>query len=76
MCLEKALSIVLKEYRIKNNISQEELAGRCGLDRTYLSLLENCKRKPTLDVIFTICKHLNVKPSEFILRIESLMYNK
>lgn len=73
MCLEKALSIALKEYRIKNNLSQEELASRCSLDRTYISLLETCKRKPTLNVIFNICQNLNVKPSVFISHVEILM---
>lgn len=73
MTLEKALSITLKEYRIKNNLSQEELASRCSLDRTYISLLETCKRKPTLNVIFNICQHLNIRPSAFISHVEVLM---
>ncbi|NRT77863.1 helix-turn-helix domain-containing protein [Clostridium beijerinckii] len=73
MSLEKAVSVALKEYRINNNLSQEELANMCNLDRTYISLLETCKRKPTLNVIFNICEHLNVKPSVFISYIEVLM---
>lgn len=73
MYLEKAVSVALKEYRINNNLSQEELANMCNLDRTYISLLETCKRKPTLNVIFNICEHLNVKPSVFISYIEALM---
>ncbi len=73
MLLEESLSIVLKKYRLQNKLSQEELAFRCDLDRTYISLIERKKRRPTLNVIFIICRNLNIKPSTFIEEVESLM---
>ncbi len=73
MLLEESLAIVLKKYRLENKLSQDELAFRCRLDRTYISLLERKKRKPTLNVIFRICSKLNIKPSILIEEIESLM---
>ncbi len=73
MLLEESLAIVLKKYRLENKLSQDELAFRCELDRTYISLLERKKRKPTLNVIFKICSNLNIKPSIFIEEIEALM---
>ena len=73
MLLEEALALVLKEYRLKNNLSQEELAHKCDLDRTYISLLERGKRKPTISVIFNICNSLNVTPSIFISEVEKLV---
>ncbi len=73
MELSKGLSTVLKEHRLKLNLSQEELAYRCNLDRTYISLLERGKRNPTLAVIFTICSALNVKTSDFVKQIENLL---
>ncbi|MFQ9979658.1 MULTISPECIES: helix-turn-helix domain-containing protein [Clostridium] len=76
MLLEEALAIVLKEYRTEKNLSQEELADKCDLDRTYISLLERGKRKPTLSVIFNICNSLKVKPSVFIAKIEILLKDK
>ncbi len=76
MLLEEALAIVLKEYRTDKNLSQEELADKCDLDRTYISLLERGKRKPTLSVIFNICNSLKVKPSVFIAKIEILLKDK
>jgi transcriptional regulator with XRE-family HTH domain len=76
MLLEEALALILKEYRSKNNLSQEELAYKCDLDRTYISLLERGKRKPTLSVIFNICNSLNVTPSIFISQIEKLVSDK
>lgn len=76
MFLEEALAIVLKEYRTEKNLSQEELADKCDLDRTYISLLERGKRKPTLSVVFNICDSLEVKPSAFISKIELLLKDK
>jgi transcriptional regulator with XRE-family HTH domain len=76
MLLEEALAIVLKEYRTEKNLSQEELADKCDLDRTYISLLERGKRKPTLSVIFNICNSLKVKPSVLIAKIEILLKDK
>lgn len=73
MLLEKAISIVLKSNRLNCGLSQEELAFRCELDRTYISLLEREKRKPTLNVIFKICNNLNIRPNTFIEEIEKLM---
>ncbi|WP_125152150.1 helix-turn-helix domain-containing protein [Clostridium rectalis] len=73
MNLEQAISIVLKTQRKSLQLSQEELAHRCNLDRTYISLLERGKRKPTLNVIFQISRNLNLKPSEFITEVEDLV---
>ncbi|KNF08598.1 putative transcriptional regulator [Gottschalkia purinilytica] len=73
MELSQALAIVLKNNRHICKLSQEELAHRCGLDRTYISLLERGKRKPTINSLFAISKHLNLKLSEFIDQIEKLL---
>ena len=37
----------LREKRTKLGISQEELAERCDLDRTYVSLVERGRRNPS-----------------------------
>lgn len=73
MELSEALSIVLKENRTSCGLSQEELAYRCNLDRTYISLLERGKRNPTINVISSISRNLNVQASEFIRQVEHLM---
>ncbi len=41
-------------------ISQKKLADRTGLDRSYLSLIEGEKRKPTVDTIQNISNALNM----------------
>lgn len=43
-------------------ISQEELSGRCGLDRTYISGIERGKRNLSLTNVFKLAKALDVAP--------------
>lgn len=42
------------------NISQGELADRAGLDRSYLSLIEGGKRKPTMETLQAISNALDM----------------
>lgn len=48
---KKAFGVLIQERRKRLGISQEELAARAGLDRTYLSGLERGKRNPSLTAI-------------------------
>jgi transcriptional regulator with XRE-family HTH domain len=60
----------LKKARTKAGLSQEELASRADVHRTYISLLERNKKSPTLDTLFKICDALEVSVSKFIARLE------
>lgn len=73
MLIEEAFGITLKKYRTNFGISQEELALRCGLDRTFISLLERGKRNATIVTLFKISKTLEFNPSDFIKEIEGLL---
>jgi transcriptional regulator with XRE-family HTH domain len=42
------------------DVSQVELAARSSLDRSYLSLIESDKRKPTVETLQSISNALNV----------------
>jgi len=73
MNLSNALSLILKYNRHKVGLSQEELAYKCNLDRTYISLLERGKRNPTINVLFGISSALNLTTSELVKQIEDMM---
>ncbi len=73
MNLEAALATVLKKKRKAAGISQEALAYHCNIDRTYVSLIERQKRRPTVRIIFAMCEILHVKPSDFFKEVEGLM---
>ncbi len=56
----------IKELRIsKTNLSQEDFAKKIGLDRTYLSKVENGKQNLTIESISLICSGLNISLNEF-----------
>lgn len=56
----------LRALRLARGWSQEELAHRARLDRTYVSSLERKKYAPTLDVLDKIADALGVNASELI----------
>lgn len=70
MKMELAFGAVLRRLRTKSGLSQEELAHRCTLDRTYISLLERGLRQPTLSTIFRIADTLEASPSDLIKQVE------
>ena len=55
----------IKELRKKQNLSQEDFAFKCGLDRTYITSLERGKRNISLENLEKIAKALNMTLSEF-----------
>ena len=57
----------IKKFRKKLNISQEELAERAGLHRTYIGGVERGERNITLDTLQTIATALNIAPVELIV---------
>ena len=56
----------VKKLRVKNNWSQEELAKRAGLHRTYIGSIERSERNVSLINIERIAKALKVKISDLI----------
>jgi len=55
MKLKKIFSNNVRKYRIKQNLSQEELAERAGLHRTYIGSVERGERNITINVMEKIC---------------------
>lgn len=60
------LSKNMKKYRGIVDISQEELAYRCGLHRTYISDIERCNRNISIDNIEKIAMALSVSPADLL----------
>ncbi|MGG5802442.1 helix-turn-helix domain-containing protein [Bacillus mycoides] len=73
MDIEQAFGFVIKKYRTELSMSQEELALESGLDRTYISMLERGKRRPTINTLFSISSTLNVGPYKLIKEIEEFI---
>ena len=60
----------VRKIRLAPEISQEELADRCGLHRTYISDIELGKRNLSLENIERIAISLNKSLSDFFKEVE------
>ena len=65
MTIEEKYGSILKSFRLTQNLSQEKLAFKTGLHRTYIGSVERGERNISLKNILVICKSLNVTPSVF-----------
>lgn len=50
----------IKELRLKKGFSQEEMAERSGLDRTFISILERGQKNPSLSTLVRLCASLGI----------------
>ena len=60
-------------FRKRKQLSQEVLSGLADIGRTHLSAIERGERKPTLETLYKISCAMDVKMSEIIIEIESLL---
>jgi transcriptional regulator with XRE-family HTH domain len=70
MEIREALAHNLRAARRAKGLSQEELAHRADLDRTYVSSLERCVYAASIDVLDRLAKVLEVETAE-LLRLPS-----
>jgi transcriptional regulator with XRE-family HTH domain len=62
----KKLGENLKKIRTNKNITQTELAEKLGVDKSFVSNLENGKNNPTLSTITNIAQALEVSVNELL----------
>ncbi len=60
----------LRKAREQAGLTQEDLAFKARIHRTYVSQLERDRKSPTLAVLFRICDALGVSASRLIARVE------
>lgn len=60
MDLSKYYGAAVRQHRLLVRLSQEELAERAGLDRTYVSGIERGRRNPSLRNLQNISEALGV----------------
>ena len=68
--LISALGIEVKFRRQELALSQEDLAGRCELDRPYITLIESARKQPTISVLHRLAGALELSLGEFCHRVE------
>ncbi len=62
---------VIRKVRGESYTSQEALAAKAGLHRTYVSLLERGRRTPTLTIVLRLAKALGTSAAELVARFEA-----
>lgn len=64
--LRGTLAYNIRRFRFEQKVSQEELAFRCELDRTYISAVERCIWNVSLSNIEKIAEALAVEPWQLL----------
>jgi|TARA_B100001971_G_C17984491_1_gene429111 transcriptional regulator with XRE-family HTH domain len=64
MNIKQKFGLRIKELRKNENLSQESLAFKADLDRTYINSIENGRRNVSIQNINNIAKALNISLSE------------
>lgn len=70
---EQAFGKAMKSLRTQKGYSQEQLAHSCGLDRTFISLLERGQRQPSLTSILLISESLDIAADELVRQTVTLI---
>ncbi len=60
---------MVRKERLKRNLSQEDLAARVGVHRTYIGMIERAEKNITLKNIEKIASALNIKIYELFKEI-------
>ena len=69
---QRAFGDRIRELRLAVGMTQEDLAERCGLFRTYMSRIETGKANPTLTMIHALAGSLGVPvPALFGAAVET-----
>jgi transcriptional regulator with XRE-family HTH domain len=56
----------IRELRILNKLSQEDLAEQTGFHRTYIGMIERAERNPSLVNISVFAKYFKLTISELL----------
>jgi transcriptional regulator with XRE-family HTH domain len=63
---------VIRELRKERNLSQEELADKADVHRTYIGMIERGEKNITLENIQKLAKALNVSLKSIFERLEKI----
>lgn len=66
MGIREVLAANLRRYRREKGLSQEELAYRADLDRTYVSALERSVYAASVDVLASLARELEIEPADLL----------
>lgn len=65
MTIQEQFGLKLKELRLKAGLSQERLANKAEIDRTYIPSIEKGERNVSLAIIDKLAKALDISIKDF-----------
>lgn len=65
--LRQVLAKNVRLYRHARGLTQEELADKAKLHRTYMGMIERAERNLSVDNVEKIARALGVKPSQLLI---------
>jgi DNA-binding XRE family transcriptional regulator len=68
--ISQLLARNVRYLRNSKNITQDALAAKCGIFRTYLSRIETGKCNPSLSVLVALADALDISPHILLTSIE------
>ncbi len=68
--IRRSLGELLKEYRIRNNMTQEFVARQLGVSRQAVSKWENGTSDPSTSNLIAIAKLYNVPAEEILAQVD------
>jgi transcriptional regulator with XRE-family HTH domain len=66
----------IRQLRRNHKLSQEELAFRSNVDRSFISCIETGKHIPSLETADKIARGLGISLSHLILKFEAVTLDK
>jgi transcriptional regulator with XRE-family HTH domain len=66
----RAVGEAIRSIREQQGLSQEELAHRSGVHRTYVGGIERGERNPTVESLKKIADGLGVEPEDILARAD------
>ena len=70
--MDKSYGKTLRKIRKDKGLSQEELAFKTNLHRTYISLLERDQKSPSLRTVITIAAAMGYSLLEFVKKMDEV----
>ena len=71
--LIRAFAAVLKARRVELQLTQEDLAGRCEIDRPFITLMEGGYKHPTLSVFWRLAAGLELTAGDLAHRVDATL---
>ena len=62
----------IKYYRSQLKLTQEALASRAGINRSYLAGIESGRRNPSARTIEKLARALGVSPADLLTPLDTL----